>query len=731
MSGPPEDRMTELRQLFFESAGELVQKLNDEAMRLEKSPGDAETARSLRRTVHTLKGDSAACGFRELSELAHQFEDVLTLENTASAPLVPQIALRAADVFTSLLEAYRKGTKLPAIQSLRADIARLAHPSPSGRAKSTGKKKASKSPARKTRWSEYEQLAISRAAAEGKRLQHVLVKLDPQCAMPIAGRQMIQLALTQLGELLAIHPPEGSHEPATEVEAALASEKSAEQISLKCSIPTIVSDVKVKSLRVASPSRQQAPAVSADVLAQAEAEALAGIPFHPAGNIASATVAVDITGIEAMPAIEPASLTAPPAGPDNLLRVDAERIDSVLNLVGELILAKSMLQQALLEFGQRFPKEVLRGKFADAMAFQGRVLNDLQHSVMKIRMVPVDQLFRRFPRIVRDVAIQCGKEVALAVRGGQTDLDKSILDAIAEPLTHLVRNAIGHGLETAEERTRAGKRPQGTLRLAAYHQGNQVVIEISDDGRGIQVEKVRQRAVSQGLLTPAQAQRLTESETLELILQPGFSTADEITELSGRGVGLDIVQSVIARLKGTVEIETIPDRGTTFRLRLPLTLAIIRALMFRVEERLYALPLNAVAEIARTVEAEIHQVEHYDVLQLRNDVLPLLRLGSKPASGPETSRRKVFVLVIHSGERKFGVIVDALEGEDELVIKALDDQSITTDLVSGASILGDGRVVLILNMIALMDRFTRGRADITGPRMAGLASRSSYLAGKR
>jgi two-component system chemotaxis sensor kinase CheA len=728
VSGPPEDRMTELRQLFFESAGELVQKLNDEAMRLEKSPGDAETARSLRRTVHTLKGDSAACGFRELSELAHQFEDVLAFENTASAPLVPEIALRAADVFAGLLEAYRKGTKLPAIQSLRADIARLAHPFPGAAAKSGRKKKASKTAVGKTCWSEYEQLAISRALAEGKRVQHVLVRIDPQCAMPIAGRQMIQLVLTQLGELLAIHPPDGSHEPTTEVEAALASEKSAEQISLKCTIPTIVSDVKVKPLRVGSPSRQKAPAVSADVLAQAEAEALAGIPFHPAENIASAAVAADITGLEAMPAVEPAPLTASPAGPDNLLRVDAERIDSVLNLVGELILAKSMLQQALLEFGQRFPKEVLRGKFADAMAFQGRVLNDLQHSVMKIRMVPVDQLFRRFPRIVRDVAIQCGKEVALAVRGGQTDLDKSILDAIAEPLTHLVRNAIGHGLETAEDRTRAGKPPQGTLRLAAYHQGNQVVIEISDDGRGIQVEKVRQRAVSQGLLAPAQAERLTESETLELILQPGFSTADEITELSGRGVGLDIVQSVIARLKGTVEIETVPDRGTTFRLRLPLTLAIIRALMFRVEERLYALPLNAVAEIARTVEAEIHQVEHYDVLQLRNDVLPLLRLGSKPASGPETSRRKVFVLVIHSGERKFGVIVDALEGEGELVIKALDDKSITTDLVSGASILGDGRVVLILNMIALMDRFTRGRADITGPRMAGLLSNVIPLA---
>jgi two-component system chemotaxis sensor kinase CheA len=224
------------------------------------------------------------------------------------------------------------------------------------------------------------------------------------------------------------------------------------------------------------------------------------------------------------------------------------------------------------------------------------------------------------------------------------------------------------------------------------------------------------------LLKAEQAARLSETDTLDLILQPGFSTAEEVTELSGRGVGLDVVQSVLARLKGSIQIETAPGRGTTFRMRLPLTLAIIRALMFRVEQRLYALPLNAVAEIARTMEADIHQVEHYDVLQLRNDVLPLLRLGSAPPGGPDAPRRKVFVLVIKNGERKFGLVVDGLEGEGELVIKALDDQSITTDLVSGASILGDGRVVLILNMIALTERFTRGRADANGPRMTGLLS---------
>jgi two-component system chemotaxis sensor kinase CheA len=713
VSVPPEDGTSDLRQLFFETAGELVQKLNDEAMQLEKSPGDVETARSLRRTVHTLKGDSAACGFRELSELAHEFEDVLTVENKALEASVPEIALRAADVFAGLLDSYRKGTKLPGIQDLRTEIARWARPS--GRAAAKTKKKTSKNSPKQSKWSEYEQLAISRAGAEGKRLHHVVVRIDPQCAMPIAGRQMIQIALGDLGTLLAIHPAEGSHEIGTEVEAALASEKSTEQIAAKCSIPTIVLDVKVKALRIASLSRSASPADVEERSTPAPIEAATSLT----GSSANSS---DTTDAGVVPAIDAVSLPNLPGTSDNLLRVDAERIDSVLNLVGELILAKSMLQQALHEFGQRFPKEVLRGKFADAMAFQGRVLNDLQHSVMKIRMVPVDQLFRRFPRIVRDVSIHCGKEVELVIRGGQTDLDKSILDAIAEPLTHLVRNAIGHGLETAEERSHAGKRPQGTLRLAAYHQGNQVVIEISDDGRGIQIEKVRERAVSQGLMRREQVERLSEAETLELILQPGFSTADEITELSGRGVGLDIVQSVLARLKGTVQIESVPGRGTTFRLRLPLTLAIIRALMFRVEERLYALPLNAVAEIARTVEGDIHQVEHYDVLQLRNDVLPLLRLGAKRPGGHEGARRKIFVLVIHSGEKKFGVIVDALEGEDELVIKALDDQSITTDLISGASILGDGRVVLILNMIALMERFTRGRADVTGPRMAGLLS---------
>jgi two-component system chemotaxis sensor kinase CheA len=698
---PPDDRMAELRSLFFESAGELVQSLNDQALQLEKSPGDTEIIRGMRRTVHTLKGDAAACSFRELSELAHEFEDVLSLETTAAAESVPEIALRAADVFAAMLEAYHENKEVPSTRALRAEIARLARSS----AVAAARKERGNSKMPAARWSEYEQLAIAQASREGKKVYHLVVQLDTQCGMPIAARQMLSRTLASFGEVLAVFPPDGHSGAMPRVEFALASSAPAGEIRSRCEIPTIASQVKITRLRAAK--------VSPDIAAAAKAAVKNDVIPEPEISLEAASA----TSVEA-------DVAKPSGGGslDNILRVDAERIDIVLNLVGELILAKSMLQQTLLEFGSRFPKDPLRAKFSDAMAFQARVLGDMQRSVMKIRMVPVEHLFRRFPRVVRDVGKQCGKDVKLALKGENTDLDKGILDAIAEPLTHLVRNAIGHGIESAAERRQAGKPAQGTIQLNAYHQGNQVVIEVTDDGSGIDIEKVRQRALSQGLLSSEESTRMTEAETLNLVFRPGFSTAAEITELSGRGVGLDVVHSVLERLKGTVQIETELGVGTTFHMRLPLTLAIIKALLFQVEHRLYAIPLNAVAEIMRTSEEEIHEVENFDVLQLRNEVLPLLRLGAAPEPDAMSARNKVFVLVIRTGERKFGLVVDRLVGEEELVIKAIDDQQIETDLISGASILGDGRVVLILNLTALVDRFTKHRADISGSRMAGLLS---------
>lgn len=718
MSHPSDDRTTELRELFFETAQELLQALNEEALKLEKKPGDSELVRSIRRTVHTLKGDSAACGFRELSELAHELEDALALEIGAGAhPEVAEVALAAADLFGAMLAAYRKGKKVPSSEALRTRIHKLAE-----QPVEKGGKKAEGTTSLHFAWTEYEQLAIRTALQQGRSVYQVSAQIDPECAMPVAARQLVHNALKSLGEVLAIRPEPGAARDTSKiVEAALASTEPAQQIQTKCHIPSIVAKVSVSPVKAPKGTKKSKsaasgaiPDVSTATVSQAEAATVPPepLPARPEESGAAAPVSA-VSTLE------------------NVLRVDADRIDTVLNLVGELIIGKSMLHQTLNELTRRYPKETLRNKFADAMTFQARVLNDLQRAVMKIRMVPVEQLFRRFPRVVRDVARQCGKDVELVLSGQDTDLDKSILDAIAEPLTHMVRNAVSHGIESTEERQRAGKPAKGTIKLDAYHQGNQVIVEVSDDGRGIDVAKLKAKALETGLVKPDEAARLSETEWLDFIFRPGFSTAEEVTEVSGRGVGMDVVQSVLQRMKGSVSVETHVGEGTIFRLKLPLTLAIIKALMFIVEQHLYAIPLNAVAEIARATEGEVHQVDNYEVLPLRNQMLPLVRLGHLPPDGPDSDARKFFVLVIHVGERKFGLIVDGLVGEEELVIKALDDQVVATDLVSGASILGDGRVVLILNLAAIIERVSRMRPEQAGAVVSGLLLSQSSLPNRR
>jgi two-component system, chemotaxis family, sensor kinase CheA len=685
------DPGAEMRELFFETSQELLQSLNDDALKLEKSPQDSEVVRSIRRTVHTLKGDAAACGFKELSELAHRLEDALAVEGVVAPGALVELSFTAADVFGEMLTAYRQHTPLPDT----AEISRLAQNLVPLNTDSRRKPKAARSKLLPVVWTEYEQKSANAAQQSGKRIFHVVAHIDQLCAMPIAARQLVTSAVSGIVQVLGVRPETGSAENAKKLDLLVATNAGETEIVSKCLIPTVISRVEYFEIALSGqPAKTVAP-LSVGEASLAEVSALE--EKQPA--------APELPSTESSPSNNPA------AAPENILRVDAERIDNVLNLVGELIIAKSMMQQAMQEFVRRYPKDTLRPRFSDAMGFQSRVLNDLQRSVMKIRMVPVEQLFRRFPRIVRDAAKRCQKQVQLVMHGQDTDLDKGLLDAIAEPLTHIVRNAISHGIESSGERELAGKNPTGTIQLNAYHQANQLIVEIKDDGWGIDAVKVKTRAINAKLISAQEAEGISNQEVLDLIFRPGFSTADEITEMSGRGVGLDVVRSVLTRMKGTVEIETQPGKGTTFRLKLPLTLAIIQALMFRIEHRLYAIPLNAVAEIARAWESDLHKVGTTEVLKLRNQVLPLVRLGERGAAGRESSKEKFFVLVLTFGERKLGLIVDALDGEEELVIKALDDHTVATDLVSSASILGDGRVVLIMNLAALMERFARGGTD--------------------
>lgn len=703
MSFFPDDRASELRELFFESATELLQTLNEEGLELEKRPEDEEILRQVRRTVHTLKGDSAACGYTELSELAHALEEVLRPEVAATSQhALAEVVLIAADTFSSMLSAYRGNLQPPAGEELRHQIISLT------------RKRSGSVPYKlqaRFAWSEYEQIVVADALGRGDTVYNIAFSIEPQCPMRGAAMQLIRNVLQDCGRLLAIAPDQSTlSEDLDVVEAAVASDHAQSWIEKKCRIPAVVADLLVQRAgqqeqaddvldivqHVTAPAEDESePAISAaetPMPAPAAAEAAAENPKQAASSIPEGQ------------ATSFANLS------ETLLRVDAERIDSVLNLVGELIIAKSMLHQAINEFDRLYPKDPLKMRFSDAMAFQARIMNDLQKSVMKIRMVPVEQLFRRFPRVVRDVAKSCGKEVNLVITGQDTDLDKSILDMLAEPLAHLVRNAVDHGIESPAERINDGKPAHGTVTLDAYHQGNQIVIEVTDDGRGIDRDKITAKAIERGLLKASDAALLGEADVHELIFHPGLSTAEHVTAISGRGVGMDVVKTVLEKLKGTVSIKTTPGKGTTFYLKVPLTLAIINALLFRVGDRLYAVPLAAVVEITRTNQSALHRVDNHDVMQLRNEVLPLLhlsKLANQTAEAP-----KMFVVVISANERKFGLVVDQLVGEEELVIKAMDDHLVATDLVSGASILGDGTVVLILNLSSVVAKL--GRLQMVG-----------------
>lgn len=690
MSFTPEDRGTELRTLFFESANELLQSLNESGLELEARPADEGIIRGVRRVVHTLKGDSAACGFTRLSEIAHELEDVLTQQvGKSHGTKFAEVVLVAADSFEAMLSAYQRAEEPPSVDALRVLIRQLQQ-APATSAAAAGYITASPV---QFEWSEYEQLMISEAIHRGEMVFNIALHVDQSSGMRAAAFQLIRNVLHGCGTVIALRPEDNVAAANVEiVEAALATKQSQAQIEQRCRIPAIVTSVLVEESAHADSAEHELLGELLDAhAARVNAAALDG-----SGNAASGKAAALGSAVAAVA--------------ESTLRVDAARIDSVMNLVGELIIGKSMLNRALTEFDQKHSRDPLRTKLVDALAFQSRVLDELHKSVLKIRMVPVEQLFRRFPRVVRDVAKHCGKDVALEFAGENTDLDKGILDALAEPMTHLVRNAVDHGIESSEDRIASGKSARGTIFLNAFHQGTQVVIEVRDDGHGLDLGRIRKQAVERGLVKSEEVARMLDSEVTNLIFEPGFSTAAEVTEVSGRGVGMDVVRTVLDRLKGTVQVISVPGKGTTIQLCVPLTLASIQTLLFRVGGRLFAVPISSVVEITRCESQEIHHIDQREVLRLRNQVLSLVRLNDlKGIHAVETAKneKKNFVIVIGAAEKRFGLLVDQLVGEEELVIKALPSDIVASDLVSGASILGDGTVVLILNVPAVLSRLSR------------------------
>jgi len=388
----------------------------------------------------------------------------------------------------------------------------------------------------------------------------------------------------------------------------------------------------------------------------------------------------------------------------NTLKVNFEKLDDLLNLVGELVIHRTALVELEARLREKVTDRGILEAFAEASQLIGKSAGELRESIMKVRMLPIRVVFQRFNRLVRDLSRRHGKEIALEFAGEETELDKTVIDEIGEPLVHLIRNAVDHGIESPGERRRCGKNAAGRIVLRACHESNHIVVTVEDDGRGMSAERIREAAVTKGVLSGEDARGLSDQEALHLVFQPGFSTAKEVTETSGRGIGLDVVKKTVGSFGGLIDIASVPGAGTRFTIKLPLTLAIIQALMVEAGGESFAIPLTGVVESIKVGRDEIHEVGSGEMIRLRERLVPVCRLERYFRLGEGRGKETEYLVVVGSGEKQAGVVVDRLVGQQEVVIKALDDYLGDLPGIAGGTVLGNGRISLILDIAALIGR---------------------------
>lgn len=581
----------ELLEGFLSETTELLEKLDDDLVALEKSPTDNDLLNRIFRSIHTVKGASSFLGFDLLVKVTHKTEDVLNRLRKGELfvnPEIMDVVLEATDLVKTLVSDIKSG-----------DIV-------------------------------------------DREIDETVNKLIPL-----------------LSEQASVKPAEPQ-----------------EQLAASGSTP------ESQNTEDSAASPQQTAAAMPPVPSRPVTEA----PKKPAPP-------------------KPADKGGDDLSDNSTVRVDVKRLDDLMNQVGELVLERNRMIQLnqdlaggtadIVIFGEEF------GKLTKRMNF---VTSELQMQVLKMRMIPVEKVFKKFPRIVRSLARDLGKEVDLQIFGEETELDRSVVDEIGDPLIHLIRNAMDHGLETPDERLGAGKQRTGNLVLAAVHEGNQIIISIKDDGRGIDTERVGRKAIEKGLITEDQLAAMSQREMFDLIFLPGFSTKDKASDLSGRGVGMDVVKTNIKKLNGLIEIKSEKGLGSEFILRLPLTLAIIQSLLVEVEGEIYSIPLSSVLETLRVDQREFHVIGGQEVLKLREMVLPLIRLEQVFRVQPRYERDNFcYVVVIGAADKRVGLVVTRLVGQQEVAIKSLGNYLANIPGIAGSTILGDGRVTLIVDPVGMID----------------------------
>lgn len=693
------------RDLFVSEAQEYLNSLNAATLRLEKNRGDLEAVHTLFRAAHTIKGMAATMGFDGITRLTHEFESALDLIRSGAqqltqplvdllfegidelSKLIGEVAAghEAGEANVALIERVKQAARgeAPAPAAFRPAPAAAPQPTPQAQAQRSleGFPK-----------NEAMQSHVQGRLDAGATVTHLKVGIDPKCAFKGVRAFLVVKNLEKSGSILCTQPAGKELEAGNfdlTFDVWVEGEAQEEELARTCT--------KVMEIAGADATRMAKPAG-----APKNAPAALPLPSLPGKPLpAAAPQALPKAGAEPEQASQAPQAQASHAGaaaaPKQTVRVSVERLDRIMNMVGELVTSKIRLAQ--------ISKSHQIKDLSDALVQVEHIVNELQEEAMAARMVPMEQVFNRFPRMVRDLARDLGKEVDLDLVGSEIELDRTILDEITDPLIHLLRNSVDHGLETTDERVKAGKPPVGTLRLEARREKNLVVITVQDDGGGIRTDKVRAAAVRKGLLREEQARALTEEEAINLISLPGFSTAEQVTSVSGRGVGVDAVRTKVESLGGSLRIESTQGQGSRFRIRLPLTLAIIQALLVRVGKEEYAAPVTNVVEAVEFTASELRSIHGQEVVMLREEVLPVFRLNSLlEVEGAGAPLPQVFsVLVVEAGERRAGLIVDEVIGQLEIAIKTLGRYLKSIRGFGGVTILGDGRICLILDFSSLLE----------------------------
>lgn len=715
--------------IFLDESKEHLQNLSDQIMELEQNPENMDTINEIFRAAHSLKGMAGTMGYKRMQTLTHDMENVFSEVRNGTFKVQPgmiDILFKSLDALeeyvNNIQQTTEEGTNdnqdlIDALNSILKNNGEVvtgdSAPKADAGAAAPAEKGASGNgnSAKGEKWQEIkindtEKMLIDKAYSEGLKVYGVTVYVEEACVLKAARAFLVFKALEKLGEIIVSAPTAQDIEDekfeltfslifisgstADEIKEAVKSVSEIEEAY--CTEYTSAAPAKPAEPEKpveSKPSEEPKPVVAAPV-PKAAAPAPAASPAP-----AAKTTAASASSASAKPAAKPVV--------NRTVRVDIEKLDNLMNLVSELIIAKNSLISATAAVEENKGDN---GSVNEQIEYLESVTTNLHESVMKVRMVPIESVVAKFPRMIRDLSKKLDKKMELYMTGEDTELDRTVVDEIGDPLMHMLRNSADHGLEPNDVRVANGKPEVGSIFLDAYQDGNNVVIEVRDDGGGINVEAVRNKAIERGTVTPEQAETMTEKEIIDLLFLPSFSTAKKVSDVSGRGVGLDVVKSKIESLSGEVEVKNRFGEGSSWIIRLPLTLAIIQALMVVIGDEKYAIALGSIQTIEDVLPEDIKLVQAKEVIHIRGTVIPIIRMDKVleiPSRGDEDNKNKnLTVIIVKKGDKQAGLVVDELIGQQEVVIKSMGKYIKVPKMISGATILGNGEVALILDTNALI-----------------------------